>query len=375
MKTWRSERAGFAADRARTGRAALTGTWRTTIAWASLAAAGAFVLSTALPAQAQNPAPAAPVGEPPPEERRVEVPVASDVGGVLSPAGRLSFEPSLRFSHTSARRFTFRGVELVDTILLGAIEAEEATRNFVEASLTTRLGLTDRLEMSVRVPGVYRDDDVSFLIPGVIDPAESRSLDALGLGDVEASLHYQLNRIRPRSPIFVANLRGRFPTGTGPFEIERDSDGIETELPTGGGFYSVEPSLTMLYPADPVVFFVNVGYQWNIAEDVGTMIAGNRIGTVDPGDSVRASFGMGFAITDQTSISLGYAHDFIGKTETEINNTTLNSTRIQVGVLTIGFSHRFSPTVRADTSIELGATSEASDASVIFRLVTGFDLF
>lgn len=342
-----------------------------------LAAADRPLANTGLIVVAQADLPDAPVGEALTTEtpQRPEIPIAEDVGGVLTRRGMLVLEPSLRAANTSARRLTFRGIEVVEAVLIGVIEAEDADRNFLEAALTARLGLTDRLEASVRVSGIYRDDDVSFLIPGVDSPAESRSIDSFGFGDVEVILNYQINQLRAGRPIFVANLRGRFPTGKGPFDVDRDEDGIETELPTGSGFYSIEPSITTLYPVDPVVFFTNLGYQWNIERSINKTIAGNRIGKVDPGDAVRASFGMGFAISDRTSLSLSYSHDYFFKTETEINQQKLKSSTVQVGSLAIGFSNRFSDRVRADVSIEIGATANAPDAAVTLRLPISFNLF
>ena len=355
----------------------------------SLAAALTLValVAPALPmaALAQTAAPAQPVGEAPPEaDRRPEVLVAADIGGVLTPPGTLVLEPSLRLSNTSTRRFTFRGIELVETVLVGVIEAEDADRNFIEAALTTRLGVTDRLEVELRLPGVFRDDSFTSRIPGIVDGdgqavTVSRSADTFGIGDVEAAAHLQLNQARPGRPVFVGNLRARFPTGDGPFDVNRDAFGVETEPPTGSGFYGIEPSLTVLYPADPVVFYANLGYQWNIRrsvnETIGTGDNARQIGRVDPGDAIRASLGMGFAISDQTSLSLGYSHDYIFKTKTQVDGVELSSSTLQVGSLSVGFSHRISPRVRADVTIDIGATSEATDASIMFRLPISFQLF
>lgn len=329
---------------------------------------------------AQAATPDSPIGAPPPEaERRPEVLVAADVGGVLTPRGVLVLEPSLRYSNTSTRRFTFRGVELIDTVLIGLIEAEDSDRNFVEGALTARLGITERFELEFRVPGIYRNDRITSRIPQLGEGDEaveiSRSIDSFGLGDIEAAAHYQFNAPRGRSPILVGNLRAKFPTGKGPFDVDRDAFGVETELATGSGFYGIEPSLTVLMPADPVVFYGNLGYLWNIARSIDKDIGESRVGRVDPGDAIRLGFGMGFAITDQTSVSLGYSHDYILKTKTEIDGTTFRSRTLQVGVFSVGFSHRFSQRIRADVSIEIGATSEATDASVMFRLPISLQLF
>jgi len=85
-----------------------------------------------------------------------------------------------------------------------------------------------------------------------------------------------------RLALFIGNLRYKSNTGKGPFEVPTDSNGQELELPTGSGFSAWQPSVTMIYPSDPVVFYSNLNYIYN----VGATYGGNRI---DPGDSIGAS--------------------------------------------------------------------------------------
>src|SRR3546814_3695635 len=69
-------------------------------------------------------------------------------------------------------------------------------------------------------------------------------------------------------PIFIGNLRYKSPSGEGPFDVDRDANGLESELATGSGFHGIEPSVTILYPNDPAVFFANFGYFFHLPEDV-----------------------------------------------------------------------------------------------------------
>lgn len=322
-------------------------------------------------------APAEPVGKAPPEEDlRPEISAAVDVGGVLTPQGMLVLEPSFTYTHSGVNRFTFRGTEIVETILLGVVEAQDADRDFLETALTLRYGITDRLEIETRVPGVYRSDRVTTTatISGT-DVTSTNELDGYGLGDVEAAAHLQLNEGAGGWPFFVGNLRGKFPTGRGPFDVERDASGIETELPTGSGFYSVEPSLTLLYPVDPIVLFSNVGYVWNIARDIDQDIGSLRIGEVDPGDAIRFGFGFSFAANETTSISFAYSQELIDGTTTEINGTDRESEELTVGQITLGFSHRLSDRVSLNVGTTFGVTEDATDLQVGVRLPIRFQLF
>src|SRR3546814_4865488 len=49
--------------------------------------------------------------------------------GVLTPKGTLVVEPSIQYSHSQVNRFTFLGVEILDTFLIGLLEAQDADRD------------------------------------------------------------------------------------------------------------------------------------------------------------------------------------------------------------------------------------------------------
>jgi hypothetical protein len=326
----------------------------------------------------------APVGAPPPEpERPPEVAALAEVGGVLTPAGELVVEPTLEYSHVSNNRLTFRGIELQDVVLIGVIEASDADRDLVSAALTARYGITSRLEVEAKVPFLYRTDRVSFLIPRVGEPDIERteSLDGFGLGDIEFAGHYQINRGLAGWPYFIANLRFKTTTGEGPFDIDRDAAGIEQELATGSGFFAVEPSVTILYPSDPLVLFTNLSYQVNIEDDIDEQIGDVIVRTVDPGDAVGATVGFGFAVNEELSFSLGYKHTFIMETETEIFDPGVNQTRVgesetlHVGALLLGLAYLVSDDVSLNLDFDLGITDDAPDMKATLRVPVSFQLF
>ncbi|MEH6472705.1 MAG: hypothetical protein V7752_15785, partial [Halopseudomonas sp.] len=271
-----------------------------------------------------------PVGKAPAkaqQERPVIVELA-DIGGVLTPKGKLVLEPAFQYTHSSVNRVTFRGIEILSSLGIGVLEAVDTDRDSVVASLTGRLGLTNRMEMEFKVPYVWRRDTESADIPQLEETDISSTLDGDGVGDLEIALHYQMNNGNDGWPFFILNGRLKLANGKGPFDIDRDEDGIGQELATGSGFYSFEPSITGLYPSAPAVFFGNVGYLFNIKDDVDAMIGegstagAQTIGTVDPGDAFRISFGMAYSINETASFTLGFKNDWIQATETEINGST-----------------------------------------------------
>ena len=320
-----------------------------------------------------------PVGEAP-EEERPEITVISDYGGVLTPTGTLVVEPSLDYSHSNVNRLTFRGIELQETVLIGIIEASDADRDYFSPALTLRYGVFDGFEVEAKVPYVFRDDRISFLVPQASAPDIERtdSLDGNGLGDIEIAAHYQITN---SAPYLVGNLRFKTRTGDGPFDVKRDSFGIEEELPTGSGFYALEPSLTVLFPTDPVVLFGSVSYQVNFPDDVNEQIGDVTVRDVDPGDAIGVALGMGFSVNDNFSFSLGYKHHFIFGTETEIIEPPPGDTRkeksnsLHVGSALFGMGYRVSEDVGVNLDLELGATEDAPDMRVLLRVPIAVSLF
>ncbi|MDN3516980.1 transporter [Aquisalimonas lutea] len=326
------------------------------------------------PALAQEGTPSGPVGVAPEEEEpeRPDVQAMADVGGVLTPAGTVVIEPSLQYSNSQVNRFTFQGVEILPTFLVGIIEVEDVDRDVWTSAVDVRMGLTPRLEFGLKVPYVYRSERRSVSIPQVDNSTTSQRLDGDGVGDVEASLHYQLNRGSAGGPFYIGNLRYKSITGRGPFEVDHNDSAVETEAATGSGFHALELSITGLVVSDPAVLYGNIGYLRNFPRDVDRTIgAGDQaldIGRVEPGDALRMSLGTSVSLNPRTSFSIGYKHDVIRPTRTEINNTTFESDSLGVGSLLLGVSHVVSPRVTASVNLEVGVTADAPDMAITFRM-------
>lgn len=333
--------------------------------------------------QDRKPAPAAVAAERKAEQdsqrdKPPELPrVSADVGGVLTPRGRLVVEPSFQYIYSSVQRVAIDGYTIAP-ILIGRIQVVEADRDTLVGSLTTRYGVTNRLEAELRAPYVYRRDSTRTRpITGAEDEKLSTG-EASDFGDLEFDLRYQLPRPSVNWPYLVTNLRTKIPTGTDPFDLQAEDD----DLPTGSGFWSLSPGLTYIYPSDPVVFFGNIGYLWTIKDrknrevSVGGTGDGVVIGDVNPGDAVRMSFGMGFSLNDRSSFSLSYSLDLFGRTTIESRSAaeeffakeTIAGSDITIGKLLIGYSLRLPGGQPLNLAIGIGATDDAPDTDVTFRL-------
>ncbi|MBC7952150.1 MAG: transporter [Rhodospirillaceae bacterium] len=322
----------------------------------------------------------APPPAPKAEEKQVvtasaEVPPQQEMPGVLTRRGTLVIEPSIEYAHTDVNQFSFGGVAILDTVLVGAIEANQANRDAVTATLGLRYGITNRMEGELRFPYMYRSDSSTNTFVNQSNTAQRTDLSDHGLGDIEGALHYQLNDGMEKWPIMVANLRVKSTTGTGPYDVSRNNLGIEQELATGSGFWGVEPSLTFIAPSDPAVFYANLGYLWNAQSDINKQIGNRTVNSVDPGDAVRMGVGMGLALNEKVSFTIGYQHDWIMKSKTKFADGEVSSSSLSVGSMTFGVNWQMSDTTALNVSVGVGVTNDSPDVRLMARVPIALNLF
>lgn len=306
-----------------------------------------------------------PTGKPP--EARPQVEDIFAERGVLTPRGTLVVQPSLEYAHSSVNRVAVEGVGL-PALLIGAIDVKRVDRDTLIASLGLRYGLTDRLEAELEVPFVWRRDFTTAR-PLELDATQDKinNAEGFGLGDLEMALRYQLNRGLDGWPYLVGGVRVKSRTGKGPFEVPLDrATGLQEELPTGSGSWGVEPGLTAIFPSDPAVFFTHVSYLWNFESETA-------LGRIDPGDSVRVSMGMGFAINEKTSFSLGYDHNVVGRS-TQNGEPFPGLDVLHLGALLLGAGFRLEEGRSLNLSVAVGVTDDAPDVRVALRLPISWSL-
>ena len=236
---------------------------------------GAGAPGAAAPADAPqtaqaSPPPPTPVGQGPQRDSSLpEVAPIFQQPGVLTPPGRFVFEPSVQYSYSSTNRVALVGYTVIPAILIGLINISEVKANTFTYTLTGRFGVTNRMEIEAKLPYVYRSDagvGRAFLQGSSADTAIFNT-NGLGIGDVEFTGRYQFNDGGADRPYYVGSLRFKTRTGKDPFQVETSQSvlgfqgtSLQTELPTGSGFYALQPALTVLYPSDPAVFFGTVSY-------------------------------------------------------------------------------------------------------------------
>lgn len=335
------------------------------------------------PAGVQS-APVQTVGVAPDEfDRAPQIAVLGEQGNVITRKGQLSLETQLEYARADRNRALFRGIEVVESVLVGVFDINESRQDVITSAALARYGITNRLEVGLRVPVVKRNDS-SVLAPvqGSTNNDAAATIDnsaeGSGLGDLEFSLRYQLTRARTGNAFLIGNLQVVAPTGSNPFDVRRDVTGRALKAATGAGFWGVSPSITAILPTDPAVLFGTLGYTHNFGANVNTEIPPVRITYVKPGDSVSASAGIGLSLNQRTSLNLGYAHTWAFGTKTrselidpgrgEDGMTTQRARDLQLGRFLFGVTYRVTDYASVNWSVELGATDDATDLRTVLRV-------
>ena len=321
--------------------------------------------------------PNGPVGEAPPQPTKPpDVQALANVGGVLTPYGKVSLEPFLQYSNSSVNSFLFNGVEVVDAVLIGALNANKTEQNLVTGGVTARVGVSDRMELEARIPYVWRNSQVTNTVTDINNGISTSDAQGYGIGDLELAAHYQINDGQEDWPFFIGNLRYKSDTGSSPYKSEYNTDGSAHTLATGTGFNAIEPSVTVIYPSDPATLFANLGYIHSFGEDINGNVGNSGfVGNVSPGDTYSASVGMGVALNDKLSFTLGYEHDVILPTSTVVNGATQNSQTLQVGSALSGISYRINPRTSIAFNLDAGVTQDAPDVVIGVRVPILLDAF
>jgi hypothetical protein len=327
------------------------------------------------------------VGSAPPQE--LQPPAIAplfDQPGILTPKGKYVLEPSLQYVYSSSNRVALVGYTIIPALLIGLVDVREVKRNTVTGALTTRYGLSNRLELEARLPYVYRSDATisrEIFTGSAADNAFNNSGKAMG--DIELAARYQLNEGGPNQPYFIGSLRFKSRTGKDPFEVVTDcvtrcignttGTGLPLSLPTGSGFYSLQPGVTWLFPSDPAVFFGGFSYTYNFKRsDVSRLVLnGERefIGTVEPGGIFGINFGMGLALNDKSSLSMGVDLNSVGRTR-QNGAPVQGSVRTQLASLLMGYSYRYSDKTSFSITVGAGLTRDTPDLSLNLRIPMSF---
>jgi hypothetical protein len=305
-----------------------------------------------------------------------------DQPGVLTPRGKVVVEPSLQYGYSSNNRVALVGYTVVPALLIGLVDVRQVKRNTLTGAVAVRYGLTSRFEVEGKLPYVYRSDSTVSreIFTGTATDSVFEATGK-GIGDVEVTGRYQLADGNANRPYLIGSLRVKSRTGRDPFDVVTDcitrcvgnttGTGQPLDLATGSGFYSMQPGLTWLYPSDPAVFFGSFTYEHNFKRTgVSRRVLNGEtefIGDIKAGDVLGMNVGMGLALNDRSSFSIGVDLSSIGRTK-QNGIAVPGSVRTQLGSLLLGYSHRYAENRFINVSVGAGLTRDTPDLTINLRL-------
>ena len=312
-------------------------------------------------------------------------PSLSTAGGVLTPKGQFVIDPSVEFDYWSQNQLGVNGFQIIPGITFGNIFVTRFEQNILTAAATARYGVTDRLELNVKIPVVYNSGSTSSLIPvGAAAELLSVSANGAGIGDVQLGASYQLNSGENGWPIFVVNGLFKTATGTSPFEVPiitlndpngQFLSGTPKSLATGTGFYAVTPSVTVLLPTAPGVLFANLQDQHNFG---ATQPIQDRQGGpptpvyLQPGESPAVTFGVGFALNDRAALTFSYQQTHVFSAFA--NHQEVAGSPYSFGTFNFGLGYQISQSTRLNLSVGIGAGPNTPAAKVLLEIPYKFSL-
>ncbi len=286
----------------------------------------------------------------------------------LTPRGEFVLEPSIQYVHSTNNQVALVGYTVLPALTIGLIDIQRIQSNLTTATLTGRYGILPRLELEVRVP--YVDESTSTETRPLNTGSNVDSFFDVaghGIGDIEVALRAQLNHLRGDNVVWLASLLFKTRTGSDLFQEPIDPDsGLQTQLPTGSGFYAVQPSFTFLMPSDPAVFFGGLAYTKSFARDVGY-----GYGYVYPGGIYDVTIGMGLALNERASFSMGYQESIVDQTTQIEPNPSLTLGRVgtlELGTLRFGITYRATGWAYFNFTLGIGVTRDTPDMEATTRL-------
>jgi len=318
---------------------------------------------------ADQPSPT-PVGEAPkPPEAPASTAQIFDEPTALTPRGHLVLEPAVQYVHSTNNQVALVGYTVLPAITIGLIDIQRIESNLSSFMLTGRYGITPRLELELKVPYVIENTSTETR-PLATASVTNSFFNSSGsnIGDAELALRSQLNHFTGDNVVWIGSLRFKSRTGTSVYELPVDpKTDLQTSLATGSGFYAAQPSITVLMPSDPAVFFGGAAYTHSFGREVGF-----GFGRVDPGGILDLTMGMGLSLNERASFSVGYQHSIVEQTTQsgsyEPGLVLTRTGTLQLGTLRFGVSYRLTDRWTLNTTLGVGVTRDSPDLEATIRL-------
>lgn len=225
-------------------------------------------------------------------------------------------------------------------------------------SITAQYALLNNLTMHISVPFSYK-----YNLVGTASSQESTDLGDMSLG-------FQIQPIKSGKdlPPIIFSLGLSLPTGSSPYAV----DPIHS-LSSGSGLYSLSGGLSVSKVIDPLVAFGNLSCTYalpdsNISQAWGQS-SSQILTKVEPGMSVGASFGFGYALSYQASLNMSVSLGYSFNSRYTINNSAIYETGTSLSSsFNIGTGWRITTKRSIYVSLGIGLTVNDPDFSLSFTV-------
>jgi hypothetical protein len=265
----------------------------------------------------------------------------------LMKKGKFELDYSVRYSYVSS------------SAIVSATEVEGRGNHTVTNAIDVQYGVRDNLTTDLSVSYVYIYDKTGG----------SEAKENSDIGDINLSLNYQPFKSGGDWPTTTIMMAISLPTGSSPYEINRDKD-----LPTGGGLYGVTLGVNMSKSIDPAMVFGGISCTYRLKPTgLAQNLNGLILDSVEPGMSFGASLGLAYAISYALSMNVQFQFGYNMSTDYYFTNgSTSTSPSYIIGSFIVGMGWRVSPLTTLSFSLGIGLTKDDPDFMVMFRLPFSF---
>lgn len=272
-------------------------------------------------------------------------------GGLLLPPGLMEVDDAASYYSLSSDHVTVNGFALFPVLVVGDITSERLRRDILINSVTTRVGVTKRLQLDANVP-------YGYVLNRTVDATETQKTQSqFGLGDISGGASYQFQTEHGNAPDLLASLHFKSSTGTDGYDLTS----AETSL--GTGFNGLTAALTTAKTDDPLVFFGSLSYTKNFPAHHTIPISNpsdprvtSEVGYIRPGDAYGFQLGSVLSLNPETSMTVGWSQQFTR--QAKLDGQPLPASYLVEGSLRIGTSYMFAPGRLMDISMGVGLTPD-----------------
>lgn len=353
--------------------------------------------ATAAPPAANPPASSTASGRPAPAASPAKQPASEDATGSQNSSllfseqkglfdRRLTLETELSYAHYNRKQLSLSGFLALDAIFLGNIDVDAVKANTLMFDVTGRYALTDRLQLDLNTPFLYRSTDYQSAGAGGASSVISaeRVTTPWKAGDVSMGLNYQWWKEDGKRPDLFWSLRVKAPTGSNPYGVKlvsvpgNDNLKVPAELSSGNGLWAISPGLTISKTVDPAVLFASVSYTHNLKRhfgDISSDMNKTLPGSIDMGDIYQFGFGAAFALNDSLALNVSYAQRFNRTSRLKYdggNWTSIVGSDANAGVLNLGGTYGISNHQSVIVNLGAGLTPDAPNTQLSVKYVSSY---